>query len=448
SVHFFKGKIIKLISSSKKSFLGELLVEHGLSLKTDIENLLEKKDPDKKMGELLIEKELLSPHMLSFILKEQIKIRLSEFMSQSVVRVSIKEKKEKDIVSDMEIDFSDLDFIEWLADSIQTELKEDFLKSFYFQIQDCLIHKNSQLNIASVCQKEYLDKYNSFFKSLEEGAVVQKVIEASKFNPLTLRLFYFGLLTKSIYLKDGNTKQKGYGQIESFLESILNKKFDNVFEFFGLSETASMDEIDSKYRKMVKMFHPDSLPNDISLSLKNKAEQALSIIGKNYKLIKNESKKGDYLKSKNQDQFLAVINKYEKGILKIKEGDYKTAYTIFLDIKDHKQAPINTILYFLWAQMKRTDVNLFQDRLKAVKIQKEIDSCSISLRTSYLFWFVKGLFCFQTEQYDRANELFDKTLIIKKDFAPAKRELMSLRKKLREIKKSSKSFFSFLKRSS
>ena len=77
-IRFYNGHIIKLTSNSEISFFGALLVEHGLSLKEDIEALLENKQSNKLIGELLVEKELLSPHMLNFMLKEQVKIRLSE----------------------------------------------------------------------------------------------------------------------------------------------------------------------------------------------------------------------------------------------------------------------------------------------------------------------------------------------------------------------------------
>ena len=450
SIQFFKGRIIKVVSNSGKSFLGELLVEHGLSLQEDIELLLEQKDTNKKMGELLVEKELLSPYMLHFILKEQMKIRLSEFMSHSVLRLTVKEKKPKDFMSQAEVDFNALDFIEWLADSVQTELSEKFLNKFYLQIQNSLVYKTSQLNMISISQKKFLTKYNKFFKSLKEGVSVEELMKEFKNSLSALALFYFGLLTKSIYLKQGNSVYLEDKALEKFLDDFLSKKFENAFQVFGLLEQADISELDEKYREMVQKLHPDALSKNINPVIKEKAERALLIVTEKYDKIKNEDKKKEYIAEKHKDQFLTVIDQYEAALLKIKEEDYKTANSILLKIEDHKQAPSNTVLYLLWTRMKQQNIDIGSDRTEAIKIQKIIDSCPISLRTSSLFWFVKGLFYLNTKRYEKAKELFTKTLVVQKDFAPAKKELIAVKHKLSKLNKQgkSKSLFSFFKKSS
>ena len=49
-VDFFRGNIIKLVSKSKQSFFGNLLVEHGLCLQEDIQALLEDNRPHQLLG--------------------------------------------------------------------------------------------------------------------------------------------------------------------------------------------------------------------------------------------------------------------------------------------------------------------------------------------------------------------------------------------------------------
>ena len=449
-IQFFKGKIVKVLSSSSKSFLGELLVEHGLSLKEDIELFLSNREKtNKKIGEQLIEKGLLSPHMLSFILKEQVKIRLSEFMSQESFKLYIKEEKEMESLDDAEIDFNDIDFIEWLADSMQTELNTKFLDDLYFQIKNSLIYKNSQLNLASIQQKQFLKKYNSLFKKLEEAVSVRKFMQTLKSRRSALRYIYFGLLTNSIYLKQTVDLVTTDENLEDFLDDILSRSPENVYQVFGLPETASRLEIENQHKYLIQRAHPDSLPQDIDSFIREKAEKALVLITESYEILRSEDKLEEYKLEKSKDQFLTVIDQYEKGIKKVKEEDYKTAYSFFVRIKDHKQAPSNTILYLLWSKMKQESLDLIKNRSEVVQIQKEIEACSISLRTSSLFWFVKGLFCLKTCQYERAKELFTKTLMVQKDFAPAKKELITVKLKLKkEYKAGAKGFFGLFKKSS
>ena len=449
-IQFFKGKVVRVVSSSSKSFLGELLVEHGLSLKEDIELFLDKsKKTNKKIGERLIEKELLSPHMLSFILKEQVKIRLSEFMSKESFQLSVKEKKEIENLDEVEIDFNDIDFIEWLADSMQTELNTKFLDDLYLQIKGSLIYKNSQLNMVSIQQKKFLKKYNSLFKYFEDGVSVRKFMNMLKSRRSYLRYVYFGLLTKSIYLKQGAPANVTDETLEDFLDDILSRPSDDFYQIFGLPEDASMSEIENRQRYLIQRTHPDSLPQDIAPCIKEKAEKALVLITESYKVLRNEDKQKEYKIVKNKDEFLTVIDQYEKGLAKVKEEDYRKAYSLFQRIKDHKQAPSDTILYFLWSKMKQESMDLTKNRSEAVQIQKDIEACPISLRTSPLFWYVKGLFCFKTCQYERAKELFTKTLVVQKDFAPAKKELIAVKFQFKkEAKFNSKGFFGFFKKSS
>ena len=449
-IQFFKGKIVKLISSSSKSFLGELLVEHGLSLKEDIEVFLDNREKtNKKIGEQLIEKGLLNSHMLNFILKEQVKIRLSEFMSQDSFQLSVKEKKEIESLDEVEIDFNDIDFIEWLADSLQTELNVKFLDNLYLQIKNSLIYKNSQLNVVSIQQKKFLKKYNSLFKKLEDALSVGECMKILKSRRSALRYIYFGLLTKSIYLKQGANSNTIDKKLEDFLDDILSKPSEDIYSIFSLSENASPAEIEKRYSYLIQRVHPDSLPKGIDSSIKEKAEEALILIRESYEILRNEDKQKEYKVNKSKDEFLTVIDQYEKGLGKVKEEDYETAYSLFERIKDHKQAPSNTILYLLWSKMKCESTDLVKNRQEAVQIQKDIEACPISLRTSPLFWYVKGLFCMKTCQYERAKELFTKTLMVQKDFSHAKKELITVKLKLKkESKSGGKGFFGLFKKSS
>ena len=448
-IQFYKGRIVKVISNSKKSFLGELLVDHGLSLKEDIKVFLEQKENHKKIGEQLVEKGLLSSHMLSFILKEQVKIRLSELMSQPSFQLAVKERVDKEGIGYIEIDFNELDFIEWLADSVQTELDAPFLDNLYLKIQHGLIRKSSQLNAFSIHQKRFLKKYNILFKYLKKDMSVGELIKKLKNRHFVLRLIYFGLLTKSIYLKYGDKGYLADDILESRLDNILSKKSQDLFHLFDLSEQVPIAEIEKRYKLLIQEIHPDSLPEDITPAIREKAKEAILMVTEGYDLLRDEKKRNQYLSKKSGDQFLTVIEQYEKGLTKIKEEDFQTAYKIFLKITGHNQAPSNTALYLLWAQMKRDDVNLINNKQEAVQIKKAIDSCSISLRTSSLFWFVTGLLCLKTGQYEKAKELLTKTLTVQKDFAPAKKELITLRHKMkRQAPPKNKGLFHLFKKSS
>lgn len=448
-IEFYKGRIIKLVSNSEKSFFGVLLVEHGLSLQKDIQTLLENKESKKPMGKRLVEKGLLSPHMLSFILKEQLKIRLSEIMSYPSFKLDIQEKTSCESGEAADIDFNEIDFIEWLADSLKTELKENHLKKLFMKIKSKKIQKSSQINKALVYQKNFLQEYNLLFKSLKNNSAVKDIINDSKNKNHTLQLLYFGLLTKSISLKSVKEEAINSKKIEILLDSIMEKESNDLFAILNLPWNATAEEAKKSYQQLVRSIHPHTLSTNSSKQLKEKCERAFYKITKSYKILKDDKKREEYIKTQKEEDFVAVMNKYEEGLTKIKQEKYKEGIIILEQILKHQHSPGNTGLYILLARLKSIDEDLTKNRKRAAEIKRNIDLCPISLKTSPLFWYIKGLFCIKTAQYEKAKELFGKSLKIEKNFLEAKRELILLESKIRanRIKNSNKILNFFLKKS-
>ena len=447
TIQFYKGHITQLISNSKKSFFGNLLVEHGLSLKEDVQALLESKESKKSLGEALVEKELLSPYMLNFILKEQIKIRLSEILSYPSFKMNI---LEKDIEQqDHDIDFNKIDLIEWLADSLQTELKHNFFNSFHMDLHAYPIQKSTQININLIHQKQFLQDYNLLFKNLNTQTM-EEIVASSKKRTYTLQLLYFGFLTKSIYLEDKKEESVNLKKTELILDSILEKDSKDLFSILNLPWNSSVQEVKKNYIQLTKTIHPDLLPKEVPELLKEKCNEAFNKLTKSHDVLKNDEKRTKYMTSQKKSTFIDLMNKYEEGLTKIKKGEYDVATKVLSQIIHYDQTPSNTCLYLLWAKMKSKENDISKNQVEQMKIKRTIDSCPISLRTSPLFWYVKGLFYVQVKQYEKAKELFKKSLQIKKNFTEAKKELMFTNQLLKsQLKSKSKNIFSlFLKKSS
>ena len=445
-IHFYKGNIIRIVSSSQKSFFGEILVEHGLSLTENVQEILNDKNNKKRIGERLLEKELLSPHMLDFILKEQIKIRLSEFMSYPELQLILIQKKTENFEK-IEIEFNKTDFIDWLVDSIQTELKPDFWKSFYFDVKPYQLSQLSPLNTFSVSQKPFFNQYNKFFKSLDTKKRLNQLI--LDYKDESIKFLFFGLLIKSIYLKKLSKAKQALEDFKKHSHQILSSTENEILNLLGHPHPAlQLIDIKKNYKDMISRLHPDTLPEGSNDEMKQMSEESLEKVTLIYKkLLKTFQKDANTLAHSSQD-LIHVMNAYQKGIDLIQNSSYTEAHSVFSEIKDHSQAPSNTCLYILWAFLKKENLDLTtKDRVEGTKIQKEINSYPIHLRTSYLFWFVKGLFYYRCKEYERARELFKKSLFIESSFSPAKLELLLVKQKLKkETKKNS--LFSFLKKSS
>ncbi len=428
-IDFYKGNIIKMSSNSKKSFFGALLVEHGLCLQKDIKTLLENKESNKMLGEKLVEKNLLSPYMLSVILKEQVKIRLSEIMSHSSFTLDMQKESFENIEA-ADIDFNETDFIEWLADSLQTEMDKNFFLKLFLEVK-ATIQKSLAVNKALIHQK-FLQDYNKFFKNLNNNSSIEDIINSSMNGDHTLQLLYFGLLTKSIYLKRTKKEVVNIKKIEAFLDNIITKDSKDLFAILDLSWGASSAEARHSYQQLVKTINKWSV--NAGENLKEKIQQALYKITESYGILKSEQKRAEYMRVQKEEDFVKIMESYEKGLTKVKSGLYREGIEVLEQIVNYKHTPGNTVLYILWAKLKLNGDSSFENRDKATQMSKAINACPISLRTSPLFWYVKGLFCVKAGQYEKAEELFGKCLKIEKEFLSAKKELILLKSKLTNLK--------------
>lgn len=444
-IQFNNGNIVRLTSNSKKSFFGTLLVEHGLSIQEDIEIFLENKNSNKMIGEKLVDEGLLNPYMLNLMLKEQIKVRLSEIMSHPSLKLNIKEKALENNNEIPYLEFNESDFIEWLSDSVQTELKDDFLNCFYTEIKSDTIEKSSKINKAVVYQREFVQKYNSLFQELNTNSTVESFVSKSNNKNQTLQLLYFGLLTKSLYLKNKNPSAKNFEKIDMFLDNIIQKYPEDLFAVLKLPWNASPADIEKNYKQLILKIHPDSLPPDTPQNIKEKIEKTFHIVTQSYETLKNEEKRKEYIRVHKEENFITVMDKYEEGLTQIKNGNFQKGLESLSQIANHKHSPSNLILYILWSKLKMAGDSLQNNRKEAATIRKIVDSCPISLRTSTLFWYVKGLFCMYTAQYERAEELFQKSLTVQKDFLEAKKELIIVKQKIKKNKvKAQKNIFNFI----
>ncbi|MFN8945735.1 MAG: response regulator, partial [Pseudobdellovibrionaceae bacterium] len=76
-ITFSQGKIIAVDIDDQRTFLGEMLIQQGYILAEDLKEALRDKANNRKLGEKLIELNMMSPHALDIVLREQMNIRLS-----------------------------------------------------------------------------------------------------------------------------------------------------------------------------------------------------------------------------------------------------------------------------------------------------------------------------------------------------------------------------------
>ena len=432
-IEFSEGSITKLVSEDSESYFGALLVEHGLSLTEDIAEILEDPNESSKfLGERMVEKSLLSPYMLNFILKEQFKIRLTQIISHISFQVSFSEKEITE--SDTKVIFNEKDIIDWSIDCLETKIKDTFFKNFYDKNKNYFLEANeSPYPIKSMIynNKSFLEKFNIFSNKIKQSQTLESLLKDSKDFREELEFIYFGILTESFIIKDIKKSKDPKIKNKEIIENILEKKVDDFYGILNLPYKATQEEIKNNYKKLKVITHPDNLPKTALEALVENYQEAFHRVEKSYEILSNNAERESYIKNKEGHSILKILTIYKKGISFIKSNNFQKGFEVLKTIEDNNQSPSDICLYLLWAEIQLSR-NLTNNKNQAGFLKQKMEKCPMDLKISPLFWFINGLYYKKIHNYEKALTLFNKTVKLDKNFKEAHQEIINTQNKFKE----------------
>ena len=429
-IEFSEGNITKVPFTHKESFFGTLLMKHGLLQKKDLQTTLDK-NSYTPMGQKLIQDGLLSPHLVSFILKEQIKIRINRIVSSRSFKAEALSKSIE--VPDEAAVFNEQDFMEWTIDCIKTKFTRQWMQDFFDKNKGNFIQPISP--IASHFNHPFIKNYQALFDKITRSSTLHNIVhELSPKTPdqemkrmnvedyrTALEIIYFGIITQSLQIRTRERILKKTKKLELVADQIQECGPKDLFLVFGLPEKASVEEVSVSYKQLAKLLHPDRHPPNISEELKQKCHKAFIKATDTHNILTDQEKRDQYLKKTDDSTFINIISLYEEGLQALYSRNYTLAVHLFSKVQDKPKAPGNTMLYMMWAQIKANPAAM-KDKTFAGGIKKQITSIPNEERASYIFWFINGLYCSYTGNYTQSVSLFKKALELKKDFKEAKTE--------------------------
>ena len=434
-IEFSEGNITKVPFTHRESFFGALLMKHGFVQKKDLQTTLDK-NSYTPMGQKLIQDGLLSPHLVSFILKEQIKIRINRIVSSRSFTAEALSKSVE--VPDETAVFNGQDFMEWTIDCIKTKFTRQWMKDFFDKNKNNFIQPINP--VASHFGHPFIKNYQALFDKINKTSTLHDIIrelspkipaqETKKMSVedyrTALEILYFGIITQSLKIKTRERLLKKTRKLEQVADQILQCGPKDLFLVFGLPEKASVEEVSMSYKQTAKLLHPDRHPPNISEELKQKCHKAFTKATETHHILTDPEKRDQYLKQTDDSTFINIISLYEEGLQALHSGNYTLAVHLFSKIQDKPKAPGNTLLYMIWAQIKANPAAM-KNKSFAGNIKKQINSIPNEERASYIFWFINGLYCSYTGNYTQAISLLKKALELKKDFKEAKTEYNQVR---------------------
>ena len=442
---FKDGRVSGFKSIDKKSYLGILLVKHNLVSQEDI-NRLSKEKSDVPIGERLVAGCFISPHHLYKILKEQLAIKLFEVMEHPLITVDcvdfIPSIRFKHFVC---LEYKDLLCL--LPNWIKSKVDKQWLERFFSNYKDMHLQPLKKPTGAKQhSQYPGLEFLSS--PSIKEGSSVADTLKEieeskSKTHQQAICELYSRLLIKEsclFYTKsDSSVHNMDYDFMKKKYETFIkDSKAKNYFELMNLPVNASIGDIETVYRNMVKIFHPDRRDTNMPPELAQICDKCFVLVSKVYQTLSNPEEKQTYLKMLEEQTragSITVRELYMKGKRNLDEGKYTTAIQQFESVLKNESAPGASVLYYVWSLIKSWDSKpSTQDK---EKISDLLDSVGMEHKQSALYFFVRGLFMKAQGNKKSAFDCFTRALLIDPKMTVARMEKYSLTRSAKKQKKAS-----------
>lgn len=428
-VGFSRGNIVQVNIKNEASLLGILLVEQGYLERSDLNEALENNNNHKRIGQYLVEHNLVSPHAITIVLKEQLIWRLKRLIADSQMELNF--VKSEDIATIATV--SDSDFSQFVLETIENTIRPDWLKTHYLPLGENLIaihdEKINELNQARMFP--YISRnYPSFEALLSRGTTLNELLANNpSLENNALKVIHFFNIMGFIEIRNVS-KTLNYSHQAKRLQK-LQSELENktYFERLGVSPSAKESDIRKAYFDLAKVLHPDKLEDKVPTQIKELSEKVFEKIQVAYDTLKKADRKEKYLEDLEVNQSEKIMqgdqlfdvgkNFLEKGQFSQAKRQMQKALQLNPDSPDIR-------IHFLWADLKST-TNPSEGFL--ADVDKKLNLIPLESRDSAAYYHVRGLYYKVSQDNERARKYFETALNIDNTFISARREISLLTSK-------------------
>jgi CheY-like chemotaxis protein/curved DNA-binding protein CbpA len=423
-VGFQKGNIVQVNLKDTQSYFGVLLVEKGFIQPKELEEVLAR-GKSRRMGEQLVEANVLSPHAVSIVVAEQQSIRLSKTIADTSCQVNFIEST--DMSEDAQTDRTTLTELcdDWTASKIPVE----WLKSFYLPWMNHELRRGPEFSETHRCLTlNCVSRLpNAIGEILSGQTLEQLTVKHAKRQDQLLRAIHVMVLCRVIGF--GDAKKSFDFEVQRMRFSRLNEEMEpqNHFERLGVSQKAKEQEIKRAYHELAKVLHPDKLPPNTPEDIRDLCRSVFSKLSEAYETLSDNIKKDIYLKELEHGRAELVFQAEEfseQSKIALGKGDYKKAKELMLECKRLAPQSTEQKLLLLWARIKTQKP---EDMAFIDEIRDQISAIPPEERHSALYYFIKGLFMKYLDDFESAKKCFDHAIAMDSEFINARRELQMLK---------------------
>lgn len=361
SISMQQGQIVRLTSSNQDTYLGAILLEQGLTTAEELEQALSEQS-NLRIGETLIHANFLSPHAIDIALKEQTKVRLSQFIRPVTWQIKWKSHKE-DIIESAKVQLTDLFLLapEWAM----SRMDDSWLSAFFDEYKDHILAPGPNLNrknelklaIPMLRCPQIIDAQFTQ-QTLNEAITSFK----NKTSQQSDRIAFLRALTVCLWLKIYKlvetvpSQNQSYKDLQQRLEKLYREfKQQDFFAILGVDKNSTSADIQKAYQNCAKAIHPDKVPPHAPESLKQLANEVFAFISEAYDVLKNPDSRQNYKKQillADSGEIFAFESSYENAIEHLHSGRYQKAYNEFRQLMSSPAKTSRVYIGYLWSMYK------------------------------------------------------------------------------------------------
>ncbi len=420
-VHFQKGSISKVEVNDPKSFFGALLVDKNYVSLEELELVLQNKST-KRIGERLIDSNLVSPHIIDIINIEQLGIRLGYMIKNISYELEIKQESQPQVPLLMDSIF----LSRFISDWLNSKISIDWLRSFYLPFLDKKIMRGNLFADISPIHTFYpLNKMNRFAQEITKGVSIDQILESKQFQEEDVLKGIHLLLSQEFIYFDKQTRPSDHKAHIERLQKIKNQMDkQNLFETLGLNEKSKAKEIKKAYYELSKLFHPDKVPTQAPKELSELTTAIFAKISKANEVLSDDNLRATYLKELEKgfaEKILESESHFEEGKSLLKSNQASKALLAFEKAMSLRPPTSEMQLHAMWAKIFCQPNENIEQFYK--DFESDLNKIPPEDRHNSIYYFVKGLYLKCIGDLDGAEKTIKHALSLTPNFVEAKREL-------------------------
>lgn len=429
---FREGQLVFAKTNQPDELLGRVLYRMGKLSDEEYERLDEIVTPKKYIGEILIQKKMITTEELFRALQTQMREIVLNLFPLFEGQFKFQEKKESGL-DEFEINLALPGIIE---DGIRRLKFHPALREYFQKKKFTIGNKEFYFRLT--------EEEKAILQAIEEGRSLEEIYKDSTLAEedfwRSLYLIHcLGLVDVSEEEipagQEAASSKEVEGKLKEDLEEIIrlqqNLEGLNYYQLLNVQPSSSPAEMKKAYFRLARKYHPDLYPRDLPAEIKEKIEDVFDAITKAFKTLSDPVKKEEYDKKLESPEYLDGKELEHRAEVKFRQAKtlynqarYEEAYAL---LREATRLIKNKGNYFLLMGMTLAKLPGYlkeaeESYLKAIKLEPWNPESYVALG---LLYKNEGLVL-------RAKKQFQRALSLDPDHRVARREweeLEGLRKK-------------------